>query len=304
VIRRPEIEDYRRAAAFVETRQYSVVFVQHEFGIYGDLGEFLLEFLQRLVSVKTVVTLHTIDDNVHPLVQSGLIDAVKEADTAVSISTSGCQRLSQLAADRTLKCQQVPHGVPDLPFCEKRNKDDFVIMAGGLLSPGKGLEQVLRGMQQLFQHYKEVHLVIIGEAHPNLGYDYVQTLKDLALKLEINNGVTFVDSFLDDASLFALLASADIYVCAHKTLGQASSGTLVTAMAAGAAIISTPFSQALELVTNDTGLLVPPEDFVALAGALETLYLDRTRLRYMRANAHELMRGRTWKEVRACSHHS
>ena len=52
-------------------------------------------------------------------------------------------------------CALIPHGVPDLPFCVDKAAlkaafgfapSDFLILAGGHLSPGKGLEYVLAAM--------------------------------------------------------------------------------------------------------------------------------------------------------------
>src|SRR6202166_2113830 len=54
------IEDYVRAAAFLNEGQFDVVCLQHEFGIFGgDAGAHILELLSRL-KMPVITTLHTV----------------------------------------------------------------------------------------------------------------------------------------------------------------------------------------------------------------------------------------------------
>ena len=59
-IRDDTIEDYVRAAAFLNAGRFDVVCLQHEFGIFGgEAGAHILELLSRL-SMPVVTTLHTV----------------------------------------------------------------------------------------------------------------------------------------------------------------------------------------------------------------------------------------------------
>jgi hypothetical protein len=54
------IEDYVRAAAFLNAGRFDVVCLQHEFGIFGgEAGFHILELLSRL-SMPVITTLHTV----------------------------------------------------------------------------------------------------------------------------------------------------------------------------------------------------------------------------------------------------
>src|SRR5579862_8997567 len=55
-----KLEDYERAAEFLNTGRYEVVSLQHEFGIFGgEAGEHILALTSRL-AMPLVTTLHTV----------------------------------------------------------------------------------------------------------------------------------------------------------------------------------------------------------------------------------------------------
>ena len=59
-IKDDSIEDYVRAAAFLNAGRFDVVCLQHEFGIFGgEAGAHILELLSRL-TMPVVTTLHTV----------------------------------------------------------------------------------------------------------------------------------------------------------------------------------------------------------------------------------------------------
>ena len=59
-IRDDSVEEYARAAAFLNAGRFDVVCLQHEFGIFGgDAGAHILELLSRL-TMPIVTTLHTV----------------------------------------------------------------------------------------------------------------------------------------------------------------------------------------------------------------------------------------------------
>src|ERR1700748_1191417 len=54
------IEEYVRAAAFLNAGRFDIVCLQHEFGIFGgEAGSHILELLSRL-SMPVITTLHTV----------------------------------------------------------------------------------------------------------------------------------------------------------------------------------------------------------------------------------------------------
>ncbi len=59
-----------------------------------------------------------------------------------------------------------------------------------------------------------------------------------------------------------------MFVCAHTSAEQTSSGTMLIAMAAGVVVVGTPFAQAAELLADGNGVLVPFSDAGAIASAV------------------------------------
>ena len=59
-IKDDSIEEYVRAAAFLNAGRFDIVCLQHEFGIFGgEAGAHILELLSRL-TMPVVTTLHTV----------------------------------------------------------------------------------------------------------------------------------------------------------------------------------------------------------------------------------------------------
>src|SRR6185369_5501185 len=76
-----------------------------------------------------------------------------------------------------------------------------------------------------------------------------------------------------------------------------SSGTLAYAVGAGKAVISTPYWHAVELLSDDRGVLVPFGDSKAIAREVLALLRDETRRHAIRKNAYMLGREMVWSNV-------
>src|SRR6266446_4563915 len=81
------IEDYVRAAAFLNAGQYDVVCLQHEFGIFGgEAGAHILELLSRL-SMPVITTLHTVLAK-PTTAQRGVMERIVEASSKIIVMAS------------------------------------------------------------------------------------------------------------------------------------------------------------------------------------------------------------------------
>lgn len=299
-----------RAAATVLDDHASVVSLQHEFGIFGgDDGRHVLALIDAL-RAPIVTTFHTVLPRPtagqrmvveHLAARSSALVVLSERSRQTMVETYGVP-LASVAV--------VPHGVPDLPYIDPaRTKDRFglagraVILGFGLLGPNKRFELVIEALSQIVAQLPEAIFVVVGATHPELrrrhGEAYRTSLQGLVGRLGLEEHVRFVDEYVDQADLMDWLQASDVFVTPYGSAQQAVSGTLAYALAAGKAIVSTPYDYAQELLADGRGLLTPFNDVDALADALARLLGDRATRDRMRRRAWEHARGMVWRQVGA-----
>src|SRR6202521_2967366 len=118
-----DLTSYQEAAEFLNFNNIDMVCLQHEYGIFGGpAGSHILRLLRRL-KMPVVTTLHTVLREPNP---------------------------DQLAVMEEIAA------LPDLPFLDPNfYKDRFhvegkaVLLTFGLLSPNKGIENVIRAMPDI-----------------------------------------------------------------------------------------------------------------------------------------------------------
>ena len=206
------------------------------------------------------------------------------------------------------KIDMVPHGVPDLPFLDPNfYKDRFgvegkaVLLTFGLLSPNKGIENVIQALPQILSRHKNVVYMVAGATHPHVlrreGDQYRAYLRALAKEVGVASNVIFHNRFVSPEEMVEFIGAADIYITPYRHEAQVVSGTLAYALGAGKAIISTPYWHAIELLDDRRGALVPFQDPGAIARRTVEL-LDTPAIRHaMRKRAYLFAREMVWKRV-------
>ncbi len=144
------------------------------------------------------------------------------------------------------------------------------------ITPEKGIHFLVRAMREL-KGEKDVKLLIVGGPYFQKDVDYMGALKQEVTDLGIEDSVIFT-GFLSDTRIVTSLL--DI-VLVPSIIPEACPRTIIEAMAVGKPVIATPLGGSKELVTPETGILVPPEDASAVAEAIATLATDRERLAAM-----------------------
>ncbi len=307
-INQNKINDYRKAAQFININQPDVVCVQHEYGLFGGpAGSYLLNLLADL-RMPIVTTLHTVLNNPlpeHLFVMGRLIEL---SDKLVVMSHKASVILKEIYGVPGEKIDFIHHGIPTRPFIDPdSNKEKFglktkkVLLTFGLLSPNKGIENVVLALPEIIKKHPDVVYLILGATHPNIlkfhGDAYRTMLKHLVQKLDLSSHVIFENHFVGLEELCEFLNIADIYLTPYLDEAQITSGTLAYAMGTGNAIISTPYWYAAEMLAKGRGRIVPFNNPDKIAEHVIEL-LDNDIVRYaIRKKAYLFSRKAVWNEV-------
>jgi glycosyltransferase involved in cell wall biosynthesis len=251
---------------------FDVAVIQHEYGIYpGADGADILQLLDRL-TVPAIVVLHTVLAQPSASQKSVLERVVAAADAVVTMTASGRDRLLLGYKVDAAKVAVIPHGVAAGADASPARTRRSHLLTWGLLGPGKGIEWTLRALARLRDLDPAPHYTIAGQTHPKVvereGEAYRERLQRLSAMLGIADSVTFRSDYQDPAALGRLIASADVVVLPYDSREQITSGVLIEAVAAGVPVDATAFPHAVELLSDDAGVIVPHQDSAALAAAI------------------------------------
>jgi len=185
----------------------------------------------------------------------------------------------------------IPNGINTDLFCpipEIKRKRDRVIVTNSADTPLKGLDYLLKAVAEISRTRSKIRLIVVGTPKKNGG------IEKLIRKLGIGEFVTFTgrisnDEFVRQYAKAFLAVVPSVYEGFGLPAGEA--------MACGLPVVSTT-GGALSEVVGDAGILVPPADSRALAGAV-TAILDNPEVaeKMGRAGHERVHKLFTWKRA-------
>jgi glycosyltransferase involved in cell wall biosynthesis len=303
-----DLASYERAADFLNYNGNDLVCLQHEYGIYGgSAGRYILPLLRRL-KMPLVTTLHTVLREPDPNQRIVLEEIAQLSDRLIVMSELAAQLLREVYAVPSGKIDVIPHGVPDMHFMDPNYfKDRFgtegksVLLTFGLLSPNKGIENVIRALPAILALHPNVVYIVSGVTHPHIrkreGERYREELQALAEQLGVSSHLILNNRFVSAEELVEHVGAADIYITPYRHEAQVVSGTLAIALGAGKAIISTPYWHAKELLAEKRGVIVPFDNPIAIAESVLALLENDAERHAMRKRAYLYSRETTWPKT-------
>lgn len=298
IIRQQNQKDYIKAANYINNSDLMACVMEHEFGIYGgDNGIYVLPLIHR-IEKPLITILHTVLKDPNYLQKLIIQEIAKQSSKIVVMAHKAVEFLMEIYDIPRGKIALIEHGVPDYDESIENilknstlYKNKRVLLTFGLISRNKGLETMIKALPAIVKDHPDVVYAIIGSTHPhikkNQGEEYRDYLMLLAKDLGVIKNVSFINSFIPENDLMNYLRAAEIYITPYLNEAQITSGTLSYAIGAGAAVVSTPYWHAQELLADDRGVLFNFEDHEQLGNIVNHLLDDENILKNIRDKAYK-----------------
>lgn len=140
-----------------------------------------------------------------------------------------------------------------------------LIVSVGRLVPWKGFAELIQALSIMRADGMHASLAIVGDG-PDRQFLEREAAQELGSRYVFTGPLTHADAL-------ATMAHADVFVL--DSIYEGLSHTLIEALTLGVPVVVSDIGGNVEIVRHeDNGLVVPPEDSRALAGALERLLKD------------------------------
>ena len=147
----------------------------------------------------------------------------------------------------------------------KRYGNRFIVGTAAALTEQKNIPNLIEAASMVLRQHKDLVFIVAGEG--NLKKQLEKQLKSLSIEDRF-----FLIGFQKDIQNY--IKAFDLFVLPSDNEGF--SGAILNAMILKTPVVATDAGGAKEVIqNNETGILVPKRDSVALAKAIERLYLDK-----------------------------
>jgi glycosyltransferase involved in cell wall biosynthesis len=313
------------ARQFVRELRPEVVHIQYQSAAYG-LHPAVNYLPWRLRALRNRPAIYTTFHDLRfpylfpkagPLRWQAVLALARGSDANVITNPADWSRLAQ--AGLTQKLHPIPIGSniecqPPADYDRERQRaqwgadsDTWLLAYFGFLNAGKGGETLMRALAELVRAGRPARLLMVGGkvgASDPTNQAYLEHVERLALDLGVADRVQWT-GFTSSDQVSANLLAADCAILPYHEGATLRHGSLMAALAHGLPIASTLTSAGIEtdpglfpmLRDGESALLVPPEDPVRLADAVERIMLDPAFRLRLSQGAAGLSKQFTWDAI-------
>lgn len=200
--------------------------------------------------------------------------ALRQASATIVLGSHG-RSLALAAGASPLRIHEIPPGIdlPDRPATTPRERGPSIVNVARMEDRYKGLEVLVRALPLIRSRVPDARLTLVGDG----------ALRPWLQALARSNGcgeALHCVGAVSDARRDELLAAATVFAMLSRVpAGAGGEGFGIVYLEAGAhgtPVVAGNVGGALDAVVDEqTGLLVDPQDHVAVADAIAGLLLDR-----------------------------
>lgn len=299
-------KSFEKTANKINTdKNIKLVIFQHEFGLFSsneiDFRNFFKEIVKPIIFV-----FHTVLPCPGDVLKLKVQEMAASASTIVVMTNNARKILLkeyEISADKLCVIPHGTHLVTTLDKMELKKRHDIsdrkILSTFGLLSSGKSIETTLDALPQIVKAYPDILFLILGKTHPAVvkqeGEKYRNYLEKKVEDLNIKNHVKFINEYLPLHKLLEYLQLTDIYLFTSKDPNQAVSGTFSYAASCGCPVISTPIPHAIEVLDNNSGIIIDFENSEQLSNAVISLFESDKLRNEISSNSLHKMASTAWQ---------
>jgi glycosyltransferase involved in cell wall biosynthesis len=210
----------------------------------------------------------------YPKVHRQAVWAAERSAFHIAVSRFARETIAYYTGD-SKRLRIVPNGV-DIDIFTPRTNGESVdpnqILYVGFMRHVKGVDVLLRAMQQLVKHNSKLKLVLVGGGIYRHSQAQELDLRQMAHELGVSEHVSFV-GIKSRKEVAKYMRQSSLLVLPSRT--ETFGAVLVEALACGTPVVATTCGGTVDIVNRDVGRLVPKENAGELARAIQEVISER-----------------------------
>ncbi|MFA4907106.1 MAG: glycosyltransferase [archaeon] len=224
-------------------------------------------------NIPLIVTEHLkeflIPDTFTDFQKNCIHEAYHYADRIVAVSSRLRYSIAHQFPESAPKISIIPNPVDvsafEIALDKKPAEKPFVFLTVTFFRSEKRLDLLLQAFANVRQDDPDVRLVLVGDGPEN------QMIKQLIKELNLDNSIALT-GFLPQTEIVAQMQKSHALVLPSEV--ETFGIVLIEAMACGQPVIATRCGGPEDIVTPETGFLVPVNDVAALTTAMQRMITD------------------------------